>query len=84
MREEPRGRERFYHLDPRPLSEVDAWLDAFSRYWKQRLVSLEKLLETFVAGVDPGTGRSSPGYARDASLHALMPLEQGIAPPREP
>jgi hypothetical protein len=40
-----RGRERFYHLDPRPLSEVEAWLEAFDRYWKERLVSLEKLLD---------------------------------------
>lgn len=45
VREEPRGRERYYHLDPRPLSEVDAWLDAFNRYWKQRLASLEALLD---------------------------------------
>src|SRR6476469_4859619 len=45
VREEPRGRERYYHLDPRPLSEVDAWLGAFTHYWKQRLASLEDLLE---------------------------------------
>src|SRR6476620_7403114 len=45
VREEPRGRERFYHLDPRPLSEVDAWLEAFNRYWKQRLHALEELLD---------------------------------------
>jgi DNA-binding transcriptional ArsR family regulator len=45
VREEPRGRERYYHLDPRPLSEVDAWLEAFHRYWKQRLHALEELLD---------------------------------------
>lgn len=45
VREEPRGRERYYHLDPRPLSEVEAWLEAFSRYWKQRLTALEDLLD---------------------------------------
>ena len=45
IREEPRGRERYYHLDPRPLSEVEAWLGAFTRYWKQRLKSLEDVLE---------------------------------------
>lgn len=44
VREEPRGRERFYHLDPRPLSEVETWLGAFERYWKERLVALEDLL----------------------------------------
>jgi DNA-binding transcriptional ArsR family regulator len=45
VREEPRGRQRFYHLDPRPLAEVETWLDAFERYWKQRLHSLEQLLD---------------------------------------
>jgi DNA-binding transcriptional ArsR family regulator len=45
IREEPRGRERYYHLDPRPLTEVQAWLDAFHRYWKERLTALETLLD---------------------------------------
>ena len=44
VREEPRGRERYYHLDPRPLTEVEDWLDAFSRYWKKRLAALEDVL----------------------------------------
>ena len=45
IREEPRGRERYYHLDPRPLGEVEAWLDAFTRYWKRRLAALEAVLD---------------------------------------
>ncbi|WP_437328162.1 ArsR/SmtB family transcription factor [Sorangium sp. So ce381] len=45
VREEPRGRERYYHLDPRPLSEVDEWLDTFTQYWKKRLTALEDLLD---------------------------------------
>jgi DNA-binding transcriptional ArsR family regulator len=44
VRDEPRGRERYYHLDPRPLSEVEAWLEAFARYWKKRLAALEDVL----------------------------------------
>ena len=44
IREEPRGRERYYHLDPRPLAEVATWMAAFERYWKQRLVGLEAVL----------------------------------------
>ena len=44
VREEPRGRERYYHLDPRPLAEVEVWLEAFIRYWKQRLAALDDLL----------------------------------------
>lgn len=45
VREEPRGRERYYHLDPRRLTEVDAWIGTFQRYWKQRLGDLERLLD---------------------------------------
>jgi DNA-binding transcriptional ArsR family regulator len=45
VREQPRGRERYYHLDPRPLAQVGDWLGTFTRYWKQRLSALEVLLE---------------------------------------
>ena len=45
VREEPRGRERYYHLDPRPLGEVETWLASFERYWKRRLDDLEQLLD---------------------------------------
>lgn len=45
VREEPRGRERYYHLDPRPLHEIDAWMEAFHKYWKQRMSALESLLD---------------------------------------
>lgn len=45
VREEPRGRERYYHLDPRPLSEVEEWILGFAQYWKKRLLALEELLD---------------------------------------
>lgn len=45
VREEPRGRERYYYLDPRPLSELETWIDAFTRYWKHRMSALEEVLE---------------------------------------
>ncbi len=45
VREEPRGRERFYHLDPRPLADAEKWLAAFTKFWKQRMVALEELLD---------------------------------------
>lgn len=44
IREEPRGRERYYHLDPRPLNAIETWLATFTHYWKQRLTDLEELL----------------------------------------
>src|SRR6478735_7619092 len=45
VREEPRGRERYYHLDPRPLTEVEEWIEGFAQYWKKRLLALEELLD---------------------------------------
>lgn len=45
VREQPRGRERLYHLDAGPLSEVDQWLDPFERYWRERLRSLSDVLD---------------------------------------
>jgi DNA-binding transcriptional ArsR family regulator len=45
VREEPRGRERYYHLDPRPLADVETWLNAFTQYWKERLAALAELLD---------------------------------------
>ena len=45
VREEPRGRERYYHLDPRPLSEVETWLNAFTRYWARRMAALGEVLD---------------------------------------
>ncbi len=45
VREEPRGRERYDHLDPRPLSEVDRWLEAVSQYWERRLAARGELLD---------------------------------------
>jgi DNA-binding transcriptional ArsR family regulator len=45
VREEIRGRQRFYHIDPRPLEEVETWIHAFSRYWEERLDALNELLK---------------------------------------
>lgn len=44
VRGERRGRERYYHLDPRPLAGVEDWVRAFRQYWEERLVDLEELL----------------------------------------
>jgi hypothetical protein len=37
VREDPRGQQRFYHLEPMPLAEVSEWLHPFERYWRARL-----------------------------------------------
>jgi len=36
----PEGARRLYAVDAAPLQEVDMWLDAFRRFWDQRLDSL--------------------------------------------
>lgn len=45
VREEPRGRERYYHLDPRPLASVESWLNDFTAYWAERMADLGDLLD---------------------------------------
>jgi DNA-binding transcriptional ArsR family regulator len=34
------GTRRLYAVDPRPLQDVDAWLQPFRRYWEGRLDAL--------------------------------------------
>ena len=45
VREEPRGRHRFYHLQAAPLQEVGQWLHPFERYWRDRMAALRDLLD---------------------------------------
>ncbi|NUO55935.1 MAG: winged helix-turn-helix transcriptional regulator [Hamadaea sp.] len=45
VREEPRGRQRFYHLRPERLAEVGDWLHPFEHYWRGRLRALRDLLD---------------------------------------
>ena len=39
------GRRRLYSLDPRPLEELDAWLDHYSGFWRNRLGALDTELK---------------------------------------
>jgi DNA-binding transcriptional ArsR family regulator len=45
VREEPRGRQRFYHLEAAPLAEVGDWLHPFEHYWRARMRSLRDVLD---------------------------------------
>jgi DNA-binding transcriptional ArsR family regulator len=45
VRDERRGRERFYHIEPARLAEVHDWLKPFERYWRKRMQDLSKLLD---------------------------------------
>lgn len=44
VREEPRGQQRFYHLEAAPLAEVGEWLHPFERYWRSRMRALDAAL----------------------------------------
>ncbi|WP_037574937.1 ArsR/SmtB family transcription factor [Phaeacidiphilus oryzae] len=45
VREEPRGRQRLYHLTAEPLSEIGEWLHPFERFWRARLRALADHLD---------------------------------------
>ena len=41
VRARTEGRRRLYALDPRPLRELDAWLEPYRDLWAQRLDALD-------------------------------------------
>ena len=41
----PSGRQRVYRLDPRPLREIDHWLDRYRKFWASRLDALERHMD---------------------------------------
>jgi len=45
VREEKVGRRRMYHLNPRPLREIDGWLEQYRQFWQANLASLKKFAE---------------------------------------
>ncbi|MBK5222886.1 MAG: winged helix-turn-helix transcriptional regulator [Acidimicrobiia bacterium] len=40
-RVEAQGNRRLYSLDPRPISELDAWFEPYRRAWAHRLDALD-------------------------------------------
>lgn len=39
------GRQRIYHIQPKPLREVVSWIDEFEAYWSARLDALSAQLD---------------------------------------
>jgi DNA-binding transcriptional ArsR family regulator len=39
------AQRRWYGLDPRPLADVDAWLEPYRQLWADRLDALERHLD---------------------------------------
>ena len=40
------AQRRIYALDPRPLAELDAWLEPYRQTWERSLDALERHLES--------------------------------------
>ena len=60
VREEPRGRHRYYHLQPEPLAEVGAWLHPFERYWRARMGALSDVLDEISTTSDSNSREDTP------------------------
>jgi DNA-binding transcriptional ArsR family regulator len=45
VREQKRGRARFYHLEAGPLRDVSEWVAFFDRFWQEKLVALKQHVE---------------------------------------
>ena len=60
VRDERRGRERYYHIEPARLFEVNEWLKPFEHYWRERMQALDRTLdEEGESMIQPGTIRLS-------------------------
>jgi DNA-binding transcriptional ArsR family regulator len=46
------GRQRYYQLEPNPLTDVRDWLTPYERFWRTKLRALHDLLDA----QDPNTG----------------------------
>jgi DNA-binding transcriptional ArsR family regulator len=55
------AQRRWYELRPEPLTEIDAWLAPYRKFWSGRLDALERHLDAMPG---PGPEASSPGAGR--------------------
>ncbi len=44
VRQEPQGREIYYHLEINKMKEVDKWLEQFRKIWESRFNQLDEVL----------------------------------------
>ena len=72
------GARRLYSVEPAPLSEVDAWLDQFRRFWEQRLDALEtELARGRRAARAPAGGEPIPPVESGADADKAVPSAMG-------
>jgi uncharacterized protein YndB with AHSA1/START domain/DNA-binding transcriptional ArsR family regulator len=78
VRDERRGRERYYHIEPARLLAVNEWLKPFERYWRERLLALERTLD------DEGGIMIQPGTIRLSQFinHPPAKVWQAITDPK--
>lgn len=53
VREHRVGRQRLYELDPRPLREVDRWLEQYRVFWDTKLAGLKAFVESEASSPEP-------------------------------
>jgi DNA-binding transcriptional ArsR family regulator len=53
------AQRRWYELRPEPLTEIDAWLQPYRRFWSERLDALERRLDAMPGSPDQPNQRSS-------------------------
>ncbi len=46
VKQEPKGRENYYHLEIKKIKEVDNWLEQFRKIWETKFNQLDELLLT--------------------------------------
>ncbi len=44
VRQEQKGREIYYHFNPKKMKEVSDWVDQYRKFWDSKLDSLESYL----------------------------------------
>ena len=46
VKQEQKGREIYYHINPGPMKEIDKWLEQYRKIWETRFNQLDKVLLT--------------------------------------
>lgn len=58
------AQQRVYRLNPRPLQEVDEWLEPFRRFWSMHVDALERQLDRMQRMEESSTVKSRKKHER--------------------
>jgi DNA-binding transcriptional ArsR family regulator len=50
VKQQQKGREIYYHFNPKKMKEVSDWIDQYRKYWDNKLDSLESYLSKIRKG----------------------------------